>query len=274
MVESTIPREQVILPDTFKEILSTQDNQSFFSTDMREEILDKEGWTSYEYREYPHLPDINIVYEKDDLWSREYVEEVPNKVQTMMEPFGYSKEDLKSLTLYIDRTRQRYNGAIAFYNSKEREIWVKLRDRNGLEHELAHWVTLSIFNPDKRPGHLLTEGIAGWLAWHASDHNENNEYNYSKNLEQYVPVLEESEFTIDSSNYFRDPLSTYIRATLIEVLYKHAGNNSKILGEQWRSAANFSSTSEWLASLGYSQSDINQIESEWKTKIFANKIEG
>lgn len=274
--EKGIDLRQRVLPETIAHM--AEGSPWVIGGKLSEELI-RQKWIGIEHRDDPNLPAINFLVpeateKSEDLTS--VVEKVLERARLLVDLFGYQKEDLKSLNVLIDPVDIRYDGVKALYQVRERNLFIKMAEKGlGVDHELAHWITLGLFKYGQEPESLLLwDGIAGYISWRIKTSEERSAFPI-EDYRKIATILATNSFRSNESfdKNYNDIANRGFGGILFEVLDEEferqkKGTGMKKIAQFWRTANRYKKVSEWIESTGLS---AGKIEGKWRDKIFAQK---
>jgi hypothetical protein len=237
---------EIVPPDNIE--IAIDRSKKIFPLSLQKKLL-KVVWKECEYRDFLDLPDFNVIYPRNNEESLEVVDKIIQRIKRVTTFLNCSRDDLKSLTIYIDPVDQSYRkSVVAFYNLYNRELWVKAFNEGVfLDHELTHWVTFGLadISMKKRVLTLVYEGFTHWIAWQIKTEKEkkdsaDEDYHHQTHKKKSVEKI-----TLNS--LYDDEEASIYGAQLFEILFKECNEDVEKLKSLWIK--------------------VTEIESKWKKSI-------
>lgn len=261
---------QKVLPDTIRYALLA--DLHLIGPALYQE-LSSLSWHGLESADnHPRLPPVTTYLVETNDAAVAFAHQVRERMVRVVNFLGLQRSDLVPVSVYIDPTTTEYIHAKAFYNRKERNLWVKAKDRGfGVDHEVAHWALEGIFDQGNTPpkSSLLREGLAMWTSWHCKSERERRQlqeedYHPTVKAMASAPVYRQRWLSLDMQ--LDDVEAMYLGGLFFDVLYAQGGSDPRKLIDYWRSANRYETVREWIESLGFSESEI---EKDWNQQFLS-----
>lgn len=266
--QGTIGSAIRVLPETINQAIDTEVRQDHFARNITDE-LKSYNWQAYEIDRTGN-PRVNVFFTDHEHRNDTLTTNIIERIHQLQDILGYSVDELRELRVFLDPSAKSYKeNALAIYNFVTGELWVKSsRGAIGIDHELGHWITLSVLRRPRNISSLLSEGVATWLAWYVKNGDERarnpaDDYNEKIDFWTQSHVFTRDNLTLDAP-YHNVPAMS-LGAKLFDVIYEMYGSDTRKMAEAWRTVDRFPTVSLWLDSLGFSPADI---EKRWQDKVF------
>lgn len=223
-------------------------------------------WNALEARDFKGIPGINILYsELPEKKAQRTTRQMIGRIRYITRMCGVLEHELRGITIILDPTEEPLKSdARAFYSHDSSVLWVKKMDRDDFDHEIIHWITLSVQKQDTQDmPKIVKEGVAWWLAYEVSRDPE-KAVRYG-NYESHLRGIIESGFNIDILTADWDgaePVSHWLGGELFKTISEELGGDTKKVMRAWRDYYTYSNARDWLASIGK-----GDIEQKWKQRL-------